>query len=443
MPKTLLLADDSVTIQKVVGISFASEDITLVSVDNGTAAVAKAKEVRPDIVLADVVMPGMNGYEVCRQIKADPSLRHVPVLLLTGTFEAFDEARAREVGSDGHITKPFEAQALVDLVNARLAAASPPPAAPAAPAAATTPASASPLFGDEEEPFDFMSDEITEPSQVRRGTGAPASDALSFGSPDELEMNVADELEPPALEAEGMTQITLADADSGVAPLDDGDDENAETLPPAEADAFDDDAPAATRVLFAEEDASPAVSSSEPMAATRVMLGEPKAAGVGTITPAEAGVADDPFAEMIGGTRSAASHEISSTDLGDPFADEPELTAPPTPATTVLIAPAEAEAWPAEPDDDPFAAEAEAGEPAEPVVAPAPAAAPHADSALPGRDELRTMLEKMAWEAFGDVTDRIVKETVQRVEQIAWEVIPKLAETLIREEIRKLKEGEE
>ena len=62
---------------------------------------------------------------------------------------------------------------------------------------------------------------------------------------------------------------------------------------------------------------------------------------------------------------------------------------------------------------------------------------------MPGRDELRNMLEKIAWEAFGDVTDRIVRETVQRVEQIAWEVIPKMAETLIREEIRKLKEADE
>jgi hypothetical protein len=74
----------------------------------------------------------------------------------------------------------------------------------------------------------------------------------------------------------------------------------------------------------------------------------------------------------------------------------------------------------------------------------APPAIPVATAAaMPGRDELRNMLEKMAWEAFGDVTDRVVRETVQRIEQIAWEVIPKMAETLIREEIRKLKEGDE
>ena len=58
MPKTLLLADDSVTIQKVVGISFANEDIVLLTVDNGDDAIVRCGESRPDIVLADVVMPG-------------------------------------------------------------------------------------------------------------------------------------------------------------------------------------------------------------------------------------------------------------------------------------------------------------------------------------------------------------------------------------------------
>src|SRR5512134_53454 len=134
MPKTLLLADDSVTIQKVVGISFANEDVVLLTVDNGDDAIVRAKEARPDVVLADVVMPGKNGYEVCQAIKADPTLAHVPVLLLTGTFEAFDEERAARAGADGHITKPFEAQSLVDKVNALLARPQASPPVEAAPA---------------------------------------------------------------------------------------------------------------------------------------------------------------------------------------------------------------------------------------------------------------------------------------------------------------------
>jgi CheY-like chemotaxis protein len=149
MPKNLLLADDSITIQKVVGITFANEDFKVTSVDNGEDAVTRARELKPDVILADVVMPRKNGYEVCEAIKADPSLKHVPVLLLAGTFEAFDEARARQAHADGHISKPFESQALINKVKELVegkGAAAPAPAAvapaprPAAPVAAPRPA---------------------------------------------------------------------------------------------------------------------------------------------------------------------------------------------------------------------------------------------------------------------------------------------------------------
>ena len=123
----------SVTIQKVVGISFASEDITITTVDNGDDAITRARELRPDVILADVVMPGKSGYEVCEAVKADPNLRHIPVLLLTGTFEAFDNKRAANAGASGHVAKPFEAQTLVERVKELLAQAppAPPVAAPA------------------------------------------------------------------------------------------------------------------------------------------------------------------------------------------------------------------------------------------------------------------------------------------------------------------------
>ncbi len=142
MSKTLLLADDSVVIQKLVGLSFANEDVEIVSTDNGDDAVTKARELRPDVVLADVVMPGKSGYEVCEAIKQDAALAHIPVLLLTGTFEAFDESRASAVGADGHITKPFEAQALVERVKNVIKNARPPVAAtrPAAQSAPVIPA---------------------------------------------------------------------------------------------------------------------------------------------------------------------------------------------------------------------------------------------------------------------------------------------------------------
>ena len=118
MPKSLLVADDSLTIRKVIGMILATEDFQITSVDNGLEAISKARELRPDLVLADVTMPGKSGYEVCEAIKGDPGLQSVPVLLLAGTFEPFDEKRARAVKADDYIVKPFESNAFLEKVRA-------------------------------------------------------------------------------------------------------------------------------------------------------------------------------------------------------------------------------------------------------------------------------------------------------------------------------------
>ncbi len=114
---SILLADDSITIQKVVGIIFGSDDYSLTVVDNGKSAVQKALEIKPDILLIDTLMPGMNGYEVCEAIRKDPVLAKTPVLLLTGSFEPFDEEKARQSGADDYIIKPFESQQIVGKVQ--------------------------------------------------------------------------------------------------------------------------------------------------------------------------------------------------------------------------------------------------------------------------------------------------------------------------------------
>ena len=128
MSKKLLLADDSITIQKVIGITFANEDYDLTVVDNGDAALAKARELHPDLCWRTSSCPGKNGYELCAAVKQDPALAGTPVLLLTGTFEPFDEDKARSAGADSWIAKPFESQSLIDRVEQLLAAA--PAAAP-------------------------------------------------------------------------------------------------------------------------------------------------------------------------------------------------------------------------------------------------------------------------------------------------------------------------
>ncbi len=136
MPRTILLADDSLTIRKVVELAFSDTDIRVEAVADGREALERLQVMRPDMILADVVMPAPCGYDLCRQVKQ--SERPVPVLLLAGTFEPFDAERARECGADGHLVKPFESRVLLERVERLLAdaidrAAPAPSVVPAAP----------------------------------------------------------------------------------------------------------------------------------------------------------------------------------------------------------------------------------------------------------------------------------------------------------------------
>ena len=116
--RKLLVADHSPTIQKVVELTFADEGVEVVSVSDGQEAIERIEQVGPDIILADVFMPRRSGYEVCEYIKQNEKLKHIPVMLLVGSFEPFDEAEARRVGADDILTKPFQSiRRLMDKVG--------------------------------------------------------------------------------------------------------------------------------------------------------------------------------------------------------------------------------------------------------------------------------------------------------------------------------------
>jgi CheY-like chemotaxis protein len=135
MPHKLLLADDSVTIQRVIELTFADEDIQVIAVGDGKQAIERIQADRPDIVLADVGMPERDGYDVAAFVKSHPDFSRVPVLLLTGAFEPVDEARARAAGCDGVLVKPFEPQMVINRVKDLLAGRQPSGLWPAAPSA--------------------------------------------------------------------------------------------------------------------------------------------------------------------------------------------------------------------------------------------------------------------------------------------------------------------
>jgi CheY-like chemotaxis protein len=129
--RKLLLADDSITIQKVVNLTFADEGIDVVTVGDGDAALAHLASDTPDILLADVNMPGPTGYEICEQLRANEATKGVPVILLVGSFEPFDEAEATRVGANAYLTKPFQSiKQLIAQVNELMDAAQPAEAEP-------------------------------------------------------------------------------------------------------------------------------------------------------------------------------------------------------------------------------------------------------------------------------------------------------------------------
>jgi len=187
MTKKILLADDSITIQKVVRITLADGDYNLVTVDNGTEAIEKVRSDMPDLVLADVVMPGKDGYQVCEEIKKDPTLSVIPVILLAGSFEGFDEIKGADVGADGYIIKPFESQALISKVEEMLSRPKPKPRKVEEEVAAKTspqvPPPAAPAHPGEvdHEVKDFMdslSAEMDHPKDAKPVAAEPVAEAV-------------------------------------------------------------------------------------------------------------------------------------------------------------------------------------------------------------------------------------------------------------------------
>jgi DNA-binding response OmpR family regulator len=118
MGRKLLLADDSITIQKVVELVLTEEDIEIKAVNNGEDALNIIDSFQPDIVLADIEMPKINGYKLCENIKQNKKTANIPVILLAGAFEPIDESLAKQIGADDFVIKPFESQELISKINA-------------------------------------------------------------------------------------------------------------------------------------------------------------------------------------------------------------------------------------------------------------------------------------------------------------------------------------
>jgi len=426
MSKKLLLADDSITIQKVIQITFAHEDYELTITDNGDTAMSKAHEIKPDLVMADVYMPGKNGYELASAIKQDPSLQHIPVLLLSGSFEPFDEDKARSCKADAWIQKPFESQVLIDKVAELLSAAAPVPKAPV------------PEVAHADEP-------AVEPATFEEATLA------AFDEPLDAEPQMA-----AAMEEDPFGDISF-------------DEEVLDKTP--QAPVFTDD----WSDVSLEPEAGPVAE--EPLAAAEEPALEVEESFTFTEEPpfsaeAFATVDAEPVAEAGFGAFDADEEEIMP--LGDddilgaedlePLVEEPTLAAwsrAESDGEDIFDAPLEEE--PAnepsvfvEPEMPDFVEEeqafveetqvfeepAEEDLPAEETVVASVAVAPAVTAVAEVEAKASAMSEAEIEQIVEKVVTKIVEKLAESIlEKVAWEVVPDMAENLIRQEIRKIKDA--
>ena len=110
--KKILIVDDEVTSLKMLSLAVGGSKHKLLLAKNGAEALKLAKEEKPDLVLMDIMLPRMNGYEVTRVLKGDAETRHIPVIAITARTIDYDEEMAREAGCEGYLTKPFRVGSL-------------------------------------------------------------------------------------------------------------------------------------------------------------------------------------------------------------------------------------------------------------------------------------------------------------------------------------------
>ena len=125
----LLLVDDEPSIVKMVGKRLEVEGFDVIVAMDGEEGLTKAQTEHPDLIILDLMLPKLNGYEVCTRLKRDTSYQKIPIVLFTAKAQNKDEALGMECGANAYVRKPFRAQELLEKIRTLLAASSPPGAA--------------------------------------------------------------------------------------------------------------------------------------------------------------------------------------------------------------------------------------------------------------------------------------------------------------------------
>ena len=118
----VLVVDDSPTIRKIVEVTLKRERIRVMGVGDGLSALAAVADKQPQLVLLDITLPGMDGYQICQALKHRPASKHIPVVMLSGRDGFFDRMRGKLAGSTQYVTKPFDPAQLVKAVSKHVSA---------------------------------------------------------------------------------------------------------------------------------------------------------------------------------------------------------------------------------------------------------------------------------------------------------------------------------
>lgn len=421
MAHKLLLADDSPTIQRVVELTFANENIDVVAVGDGAQAIEAIERDEPDIVLADVSMPGKDGYEVASFVRLDPARARIPVVLLTGAFEPLDTARCDAIGRHEVLVKPFDPREVIGKVRELLAL---PAAGPA-----KTPTIAAPLL----EPATGISDGTASDESAAGAGEAPAAAHSEASAEDDIEAASA---------------AVVEEAEAGAT--------DAVEAVPRDASARDEKETPAVEEVDVSEEASSAVQEASAQAAEVSSTEDgadpdPTSAAVAAVAeegPAEhstAGTSDAPLAPGVedAATPSEGVDPESGAAAADP--DGPPASPPDRTAEVEDVAQPTGDEIPGgagrvQPAGDGGSVLAQSfvtflavEQGAAPPVLPVAGAAADSDAEplLP-----EAVMDDLVAKVVERLTDTVLRDTVA-------EVVSRLAERLAREEITRVPRGRE
>ena len=427
MAKRIVIADDSTTIQRAFAMTFGAEDVTLVAARSADEGLNLVRQIQPEMVIADGMMPGRSGYYLCAAIKSDPALADTAVYILVSAQQPYDESRGRQSGADGHFVKPFDTSQIIEKVHDALARG------PVEKVQQVTAPALAP-------PPPPQSDDFGPPAQYDARSAIPQGLSMSLASAfdDDEYGEISVDMSPPPPEEEdepGARAVEYAAASATPPPLSHG------GLGPPSAYV---PAPVTPAAMFQAPAPAPIVTaaSMRPSLIPGIRPGAVAPARPGAAPPTPgAGPASRPPAPV-----SRTLMGLPAANIPIPGTSRPGMAPPmarpspgPSPSSSSRPAPMAPPAMAPAATPPPLFSSAPPAA-AAPLLTPRPSAVPHSTtvSSVVSAVVASAVDQKIAEiGARGPEYEAIARLSREIIEQIVWEVVPELAEVIIREHVER------